>query len=116
MAVELYSTATEYVATELTELRGDVADIVSVGVYYDVDPNVIPDIVDFTTVTLVDGTAEPPDPLSEVGQVDVLALIGPRAGDVTLAGGAGGVDYQEFVLVVTASEDIIRKTGVVTVL
>lgn len=114
MAVELYSTGTEYVAVAVTELRGNVDDIVSVGVYHDVDPNVVPAVEDFTTVALVDGTAEPPDPLSQAGMVDILPLIGPRAGDVTLAG--GGVDYQQFVLLVTATEDIIRKTGVVTVL
>lgn len=112
MAVELYSTATEYVATEVTDLRGTSDDIVTVGVYHSVDPNAVPDIEDFTAVTLVDGTDDPPDPLSEAGKIDVLALVGPRDGDVTLAGG----DYQQFVLLVTATEDIIRKTGVVTVL
>ena len=112
MAVELYSTATEYVAVKVTELRGDVADIVSVGVYHDLDPNAVPDVVDFTEVTLVDGTADPPDALSETGVIDILALIGPRSGDVTLTAG----DWQQFVLLSTATEDVIRKTGVVTVL
>ena len=107
----LFNTATEYTANELTILRGTVDDIVSVGVYHDTDPNVVPAVVDFDTVALVDGTAEPPDALSEEGKIDVLALIGPRDGDVTLAPG----DYQRWVLVVTATEDVIRKVDVLEV-
>lgn len=110
--VEIFSTGTEYVANELTITRGSVDDIVSVGVYHTADPEEIPDVEDFTEVTLVDGTAVPPDSLAEAGKIDVLSLIGPRNGDVTLAAG----DYQRWVLVTTATEDIIRRPDTLTVL
>lgn len=42
----------------------------------------------------------------------MLSLVGPRDGDVVLTPG----DYQRFVLVQTATEDIIRKTDTVTIL
>jgi hypothetical protein len=112
MAVELFTSATEYVANELTILRGTVDDIVSVGVYHTTTPNDIPTVAEFTTVTLADGTADPPDPLAEGGKIDVMSLIGPRSGDVTLTPG----DYQRYVLVVTATEDIIRRVDTVEVL
>lgn len=112
MTVQLFHSATEYVANSITLTRGTVADITAVGVYHDTDPSVVPAVEDFTTVTLVDGTTSPPDPLAEAGKVDVLSLIGPRGGDATLAPG----DYQRWVLISTATEDIIRKTDTVTVL
>lgn len=109
---EIYRSATEYLANELTILRGSVADILTVGVHHAVDPNTIPAVADFIEVTLVDGVTNPSDPLAEAGKIDVLSLIGPRAGDVTLTAG----DYQRYVLVTTASEDIIRRVDTVTVL
>jgi hypothetical protein len=108
----IYRTGTEYLANELTILRGTVDDITAVGVYHNVDPDIVPAVEDFTTVTLADGTAEPPDPLAEAGKIDVLSLIGPRAGDVVLTPG----DYQRWVLVKTATEDVIRKVDVLEVL
>lgn len=112
MAVQLYAGATEYVANELSILRGTTADIVTVGVFHSTDPNVSPTVADFTTVQLVDGVANPGNPLAEAGKIDVLSLIGPRAGDVALTAG----DYQRFVLVSTAAEDVIRKVDTIEVL
>ncbi|SET43687.1 hypothetical protein [Nonomuraea wenchangensis] len=109
---EIFHTATEYVANAITITRGSVADIVSVGVYHTTDPNSVPSVEDFTSVTLVDGTAAEPDPLAEAGVIDVLSLIGPRNGEVELTAG----DYQRFVLITTATEDIIRKVDVLTIL
>ncbi len=110
---EIYNTGTEYVANALTITRGSVSDIVTVGVYHTTDPNTIPAVDDFTTVTLADGTADDPDPLAEDGVIDVLSLIGAReAADLALEAG----DYQRFILVTTATEDIIRKVDVLTVL
>mgnify|MGYP000970236446 CR=1 FL=1 len=54
MAVEIFSTSTEYIANEITISRGTVADITAVGVYHSEDPNSRPDVTDFTTVQLVD--------------------------------------------------------------
>lgn len=113
MAVELYSTATEYVANALTISRGTADDISAVGVYHTTDPDEIPEVDDFTAVTLVDGTGDTPDANSEAGVIDVLSLIGPKEGnDVQLAAG----DYQRWVLIQTAAEDIIRRPDTITVL
>lgn len=110
---EIYRSATEYAGNAVTLSRGTVDDIVSVGVYHDTDPGVVPAVEDFTVVSLVDGTAEPPDALSELGVIDVLSLIGPRDGDLDLATPG---DYQRWVLVTTAAEDIIRRPDTITVL
>lgn len=115
MAVELYSTATEYLANALTFNRGDSSDVVSVHVYHDADPNAVPAELDFITVALI----EPPDPLAEGSNIDVMSLIGPGPGaHELLAGGVGGnaVDYQRWVAIKTASEFIIRKTDTVSVI
>lgn len=109
---QLFHTGTEYVANQITLLRGTVANILSVGVYHNINPNTIPAVSDFITVHLADGTSLPPDPLGETGKIDVLSLIGPRGGDVNLAAG----DYQRWVCVTTATEDIIRKVDVLTIL
>lgn len=109
---QIYNTGTEYVANQITISRGNVADITSVGVHHAADPNTVPAVEDFTTVTLVDGTAQDPDPLAEAGKIDILSLIGPKNGDLTLSAG----DYQRFVLIQTATEDIIRKVDTITVL
>ncbi|MQB01468.1 MAG: hypothetical protein GEU78_14445 [Actinobacteria bacterium] len=107
----VYNSATEYAANQITFIRGSVDDVVSVGVYHDVDPNNVPDVIDFTTVTLVDGVNDP-GPLTETNRIDVLSLIGPRAGDMALTPG----DYQRWVLIVTAAEDVVRPIDIVTVL
>lgn len=110
---QIFSTGTEYVANEVTITRGSVDDIVAVGVYHDTDPDTVPAVDDFTTVTLVDGTADPPDALSEEGKIDVLSLIGARdEADLALTAG----DYQRWVLLQTSTEDIIRKVDVLEVL
>lgn len=104
---EIFHTATEYVANQLTITRGTVADIVSVGVHHAVDPNEIPAVADFTAVSLVYGE----DPLADGDRIDVLSLVGPRNGDVDLTPG----DYQRWVLVTTDTEDIIRRAGTLEV-
>lgn len=109
--VAIYHTGTEYTANEITLHRGTVADLLTVGVFHTTDPSEIPDVADFTEVTLVDGTS-PGDPLAEDGKIDVLALIGPRSGDETLVAG----DYQRWVLVTTLTEDIIRRPDVLEIL
>jgi hypothetical protein len=110
VAVEQYTMATEYTANELTITRGSSADIVYVGVYHNTNPNTKPALTDFTEVTLV----QPPDPLAEGTKVDVLSLIGPKAG-ADLALSVPG-DYQRWVRVSTATEDIIRKVDTITIL
>lgn len=106
--VSLFKSGTEYVANEITMLRGATSDILSVGVYHTTNPLEIPDVVDFVTVQLV----EEPDPLAEVGKIDILSLVGPRDGDVNLS--VAG-DYQRWILIVTATEDIIRRVDVIEV-
>jgi hypothetical protein len=106
--VQIANSGTEYLANEITLMRGVVGDISSVGVYHDINPNTVPAVIDFDTCDLVFS----PDPLAEGSKIDVLSLIGPRGGVATLAAG----DYQRWVLIVTAAEDIIRKVDVVTVI
>lgn len=113
MSITLFATATEYVSNAVTLLRGEVGDITLVGVYHTLDPDEVPQVDDFTTVTLVDGTADPPDDLAQVGVIDVLSLIGTKEGaDLALAEG----DWQRWILLQTATEDVIRKVDVITVL
>ncbi len=107
MAVTLYSTGTEYVMNEITMLRGTIADVTSVGVYHNVNPNIVPTVAQFTTVTKV----VPGDALAEGTKNDVASRIGARTGAIALTAG----DYQRFVLLVTASEDIIRFADTITV-
>lgn len=99
-------TGTEYVANELTFTRGTVADVISVGVFHSTDPTVVPTVAQFTTVQLV----KPGDALADGTKTDALSLIGPRGG-VTLTPG----DYQRWVLVKTATEDIIRRPDTLTI-
>ncbi len=107
--VQLYNTATEYLANSLTFARGSVDDVISVGVYHSIDPLFVPEEADFVTVLLV----EPGDPLAQDGLTDVLSLIGPGTGaDLALTPG----DWQRWVLVKTSTEVIIRKVDVVTII
>ena len=108
MAVTIPRTGTEYVANSLTFTRGTVAAIVSVGVYHTADPTVVPTVAQFTPVQLV----KPGDSLADGTNIDILSLIGPRSGDVTLSAG----DYQRWVLIKTATEDIIRRPDTITIL
>lgn len=109
MAVQLFDTETRYVANELTFVRGTVDDVVSVGVYHNVDPNVVPAVADFVTVQLV----QPPEELAEGTKIDVLSLIGPDVpADLLLAPGV----YQRWVLVTTGTEKLIYKVDMVTVI
>lgn len=107
--VTLYKAGTEYIANEITIKRGTVADITAVKVYHTTNPAYLPVISDFTTVTLVPGSGA----LAEGTKIDVLSLIGPKAGQVVIpiAG-----DYQRWILVQTASEDIIRRPDVITII
>jgi hypothetical protein len=78
-------------------------------VYHNINPNTKPALGDFIEVTLVDGTG----PLADGTKIDVLSLIGPKVGaDLSLA--APG-DYQRWVRVSTATEDIIRKVDIITI-
>ena len=108
----LYAPGTEFLASEVTMERGTVEDIVSVGVYFTADPEEIPDVADFTIVSLVDGNAEPLDPRATPGRVDIIALVGPRGGDVVLTEGT----YQLWTLITTATEDVVRRPGTVEVI
>lgn len=109
MAVQLYSTGTEYLANALTFTRGTVADVTSVGVYHTLNPSEVPAEVDFTAATLI---TNPADPLAEGDKIDVVTLIGPGTGAFeTLTVG----DWQRWVMVKTANETIIRKVDVVTI-
>jgi hypothetical protein len=109
--VDLYSTATEYLANEITIMRGSVADIMSVGVYHATDASYIPDEADFIPAELV----VPGDPLAQGDTIDVVSLIGPAApsgsSHIELTPGV----YQRWVLVRTVTEVIIRKVDVVEV-
>ncbi len=107
MAVTLYSTGTEYVMNEVTMLRGTFADVTSVGVYHTVSPNVVPTVAEFAVAAKV----VPGDALAEGTKNDVASRIGTRTGAILLTAG----DYQRFVLLVTASEDIIRFADTITV-
>jgi hypothetical protein len=106
VAVTLVSTGTEYVANSVTLTRGDPSSITRVGVFHTTDPLHIPTPEEFTTVQIV----APTDPLGDGINTDILTLIGPR-GDIVLAKG----DYQRWILVVTADEDIIRRPDTISV-
>lgn len=105
---EIYHTGTEFAANQITFTRGTVDDVVSVGVFHTTDAGEVPDVVDFTTVTLV----QPGDPLAEGAKVDVLSLIGPDGGDVTLPAGT----YQRWLLIETTTEKIIRRPDTLVIL
>lgn len=108
MAVELYSTATEYVSNSLTFVRGTAANVTEVGVYHTTDPLEVPAEGDFLQAELI----LPGDPLAQGTQVDVLTLIGPGPGaHDTLTPG----DWQRWIMVKTATEVIIRRKDTVIV-
>lgn len=109
---EIYRTATEFLANEITLRRGSITDITRVGVHHTANPNEVPTPEDFVTVQLVDGTIQPPDSLAEAGRIDILSLVGPKNGDVVLEPGS----YQRWLLIVTATEDVIRRADTLTVL
>lgn len=103
---DIWITATEYRRNALTINSGTVGDISAVGFALRSAPDDVPDptgtgLGEFTAVTL--DTTGP----------DVVTLIGPRGGDVVPV--ATG-DYQVFILVRTADEDIIRRPSVLTVM
>jgi len=103
---DIWITATEYRRNALTINSGTIADISAVGVALRDNPNDVPDpsgtgLGEFTSVVL-----------DEDGP-DVVTLFGPRGGDIVPA--AVG-DYQVFVLIRTADEDIIRRPSVLTVM
>jgi hypothetical protein len=103
---DIYITATEYRRNSLTIVEGTVGDITAVGIALRSDPNDVPDpsgagLGEFTAATL-----DPTGP-------DIVTLIGPRDGDI-VAPAVG--DFQVFILVRTAEEDIIRKPSTLTVM
>lgn len=107
--VNLYHTATEYLANEITLTRGTVDDIIDVGVYHTTDAAKIPEASEFQIVQLV----EPGDPLAEGTKIDILSLVGPESTSPNIVLTAG--TYQRWVMVRTAVETIIRKVDVVEV-
>jgi hypothetical protein len=103
---DIWITATEYRRLGITINSGVVGDITGVGMALRSSPNDVPDpsgagMGEFTAVTL------------DVAGPDIVALIGPRAGDI-IPSAVG--DYQVFVLIRTADEDIIRRPSTLTVL
>jgi hypothetical protein len=103
---DIWITATEYRRNALTIVDGVVGDITAVGIALRSSPNDVPDptgtgLGEFTEVAL------------DVTGPDVVSLIGPRSGDIT-APAVG--DYQVFILVRTADEDIIRRPSTLTVM
>jgi hypothetical protein len=109
MAVQIYSTATEYLANSLTFARGSIDDVIKVGVYHTLNPSFIPQESDFIEVDIVG----PGDALAQGDTIDVLSLIGPASLNPTIVLAPG--DYQRWVLVKTATEVIIRKVDLVEV-
>ena len=106
--VAVFANGTEYLANAITISRGTAASITGVGVYHNINPTTVPTVAQFTMVALV----KPGDALADGNNTDVLSLVGPKAG-AHLALTTG--DWQRWVLVQTAAEDIIRKVDVVTV-
>lgn len=113
MSITLYHTGTRYTYNQVTFLNGTQGDVISVGLYHTTSATYIPVTTDFTTVTLNDGTATPPDPLAITGQIDIVGLIGSR-GQITNLTTAG--DYQRWIYIKTSTEDIIAQVDVVTVM
>lgn len=109
MASTIYTGATEPRRMAVTVNEGVFADITAAGVALRTDPNDIPD----------PGT---PPALGEFSAIDlddpdVMAVFGPRNGDIDpVADASGTIDYQVFVLLRTADYDFIRKADVLTVL
>lgn len=117
MSVSLYHSATEYIFVPITIARGTVAGIVSVGLYINTSVVTIPIVSDFTTCTLIDGTATPPlDPLAVAGEIDISALVGPRSGVFGSGAGLTVGTYQVYCLIKTANEDVIRRLDTLTIL
>ena len=121
MATSLFANATEYIANAITLSRGKVTDIKSVGIYVNTNANIIPTVTQFTTVQLVDGTGIPPlPPLAVAGEIDVVTKVGPGgtvAGTTVPAGDLATLtpgSYQVWILIVTASEAIVRKIDTLT--
>jgi hypothetical protein len=114
MAVTMYHTATEYIAVPITLTRGATSSIITVGMYLDPTLTAIPAVGSFTTVTLVDGTLAIPPALAVIGEVDVMALVGPGGGSNFPS--LTTTTYQIWILVITANENIIRRCDTLTVL
>lgn len=106
--VAVFATGTEYLANAITLTRGTSTAITAVGVYHNINPAIVPTVAQFTMVQLV----KPGDALADGTNTDVLSLVGPKLGaHLALTPG----DWQRWVLVQTAAEDVIRKVDVVTV-
>lgn len=112
MAIEQFHTATQRLRNQITFTVGTVADIEGVGVYHNVDPNIVPEISDFTMVSLIDGVGDAANPLAEPNKIDIVSLVGSKGGN-TLVLSPG--DYQRWSLVQTVDEDIIDKLDTITI-
>lgn len=107
MGVEIPRGGTEYVGDPVTIGRGTVADITAVKSFHSTDPTVKPLVAQFTdAAALVSSEADP----LWAGTVEIVTRIGPR-GEVALTPG----DWQRWVCITTADEDIIVATGTVTI-
>ena len=112
----LFRTATEYLANQITFTRGTVSDVVTVGVYMNTDPSIVPTPAQFTTVLLISHTTTPASPLLDGTKTDIVSKVGPGFGSISpghlnLTPG----DYQRWTSVSTADEFIIRRPDVVTI-
>lgn len=109
---EIYDSATEYLANAITFTRGTVDDITSVGVYHTTNANEVPTELQFTAADLVYAGGPTKPELAEGSNIDIVSLIGPGVGGLSLAAGV----YQRWVMIKTANETIIRKVDTLTVI
>lgn len=109
MGVEIPRAGTEYVFDPLTFTRGSIADITTAATLHTTDPNATPTLAEFMQPAVI--IADASNPLWR-GQPEVATKIGARQDALTLAPG----DWQRHLRLSTADEDIIRKTGTVTIL
>jgi len=103
---DIWITATEYRRLALTINSGSVGSITGVGMALRSNPNDVPDPTGTGMGEFIAVTLDPAGP-------DIVALIGPKAGQIVPATPG---DYQVFVLIRTLTEDIIRRPSVLTVL
>lgn len=107
MVVEIPRGGTEYVGDPITVGRGSINDILTSKSFHTQDPTIKPIVADFVDPASVIRSSTNP---LWAGVTEVVTRVGPR-GEVTLAPG----DWQRWVLLSTADEDIIEATGVVTI-
>jgi hypothetical protein len=111
MPARIPRTGTEDTRNAITINVGTVDQIISVGLYHTLTPagsgEAPPAPTDFTAAQLV----KPGDPLADGNNLDILALIGPKAGTIVLTPG----DWQVWGYIETDRQDIIRPLDVLTI-